>query len=279
MINARALAGWSAACLVVALVATNPVYRALVLAAGLAVVLAGAGLAASRRLLFGVGVAAFLATLFSFSFSHLGTDVLFRLPDGVPGLGGPFTLEALAFGATAGLTLSAAVLSVAPLGLLLEPHQVVDALPPGLSRTGAALAASLNLVPSVARGFTAVADAQRMRGWRPGGPRSWAEIVVPVVLTSIEDSIQLAEAMEARGFGSGPRTHFRPPSWSRADTLVALTALAAATLFLAARLAGWAGDWYAYPALRLPDLNAVPAAACLLLFAPVLAWRWRASRA
>jgi energy-coupling factor transport system substrate-specific component len=130
MINARALAGWSAACLVVALVATNPVYRALVLAAGLAVVLAGAELAASRRLLLGVGVAAFLATLFSFSFSHLGADVLFRLPDGVPGPGGPFTLEALAFGATAGLTLSAAVLSVAPLGLLLEPHQVVDAFGP-----------------------------------------------------------------------------------------------------------------------------------------------------
>src|SRR5439155_83909 len=84
----------------------------------------------------------------------------------------------------------------------------------------AALAASFNLVPAVARSFTAVREAQLMRGWRPRGPGSWGELVVPVVLTTIEDSIQLAESMEARAFGSGRRTHYAISTWSRLDALI-----------------------------------------------------------
>src|SRR5260370_33899175 len=96
----------------------------------------------------------------------------------------------------------------------------MDALPAALSRSGAAIAASLNLMPSVSASFVQVSEAQRLRGWRPRGPRSWAEVVVPVVLTSVEGSIQLAESMEAPGFGSDPRTALtssplRRPAWFR----------------------------------------------------------------
>jgi energy-coupling factor transport system permease protein len=160
--------------------------------------------------------------------------------------------------------------------LMLASHDVMDALPAALSRTGAAIAASLNLVPSVSASFVQVSEAQRLRGWRPRGPRSWAEVVVPVVLTSVESSIQLAESMEARGFGSGPRTALRstplrPPDW----WLVAASASAVA-LFVVARAAGWAADWQPYPALTLPALDPASLLACLFLFAPVVAWRSRA---
>jgi energy-coupling factor transport system permease protein len=273
--NARAVAAWSAACLFIVLFTTNPAYKALVLVAALLTLAAGAGLRRMRRLLVAIAVVAAFAALLNFVSAHLGATVLFSLPASIPGLGGPYTLEALVFGLTGGLTIGAAILAAAPFSMLLSAHDVVDALPRMLSRSGAAIAASLNLVPAVGATFVQVSEAQRMRGWRPRGPRSWAEVVVPVVLTSVESSIQLAESMEARGFGSGPRTYVRPARMRRADWLVTGAAAAAVVLFGASTAAGWAAPWYAYPTLVSPQVDLRPLVACLLLCTPVLAWRAR----
>jgi energy-coupling factor transport system permease protein len=273
--NARAVAAWSAACLFIVLSTTNPAYKAIVVTAALASLAVGAGLRRMRVLLFGVLLISAFATLLNFISAHLGATILFELPATIPAIGGPYTLEALAFGASGGITIAAAVLSAAPFSLVLVASRVMDALPAALSRTGTAVAASLNLVPAVATSFAQVTEAQRLRGWRPRGPRSWMEIVVPVVLTSVEGSVQLAESMEARGFGDGPRTAARSTSLIPSDwVLVAASGLALAA-FAVSRAAGWAADWFAYPTLTLPAIDPRPTVACLLLFAPVLVWRSR----
>jgi energy-coupling factor transport system permease protein len=275
-LNARAVAAWSAACLFIVLFTTNPAYKAMVLVAAIAALAAGAGLNRMRGLLTGVVLIGAFATLLNFVSAHLGTTVLFKLPDAIPGIGGPYTLEALAAGLSGGLTVAAAIVAAAPFSLMLASHEVMDALPAALSRTGAAIAASLNLVPSVAASFVQISEAQRLRGWRPRGPRSWAEVVVPVVLTSVEGSIQLAESMEARGFGSGPRTSLRSAPLRRSDWLLVGASAAAVIAFLAAHAGGWATDWYPYPTLGPPAVGIVPLAACLFLLAPVVVWRSRA---
>jgi energy-coupling factor transport system permease protein len=274
-VSARAVAAWSAACLLIALLTTNPVYKGAVLAAALGALAAGAGLRRIRGLLIAVTLVASFAALLNFASAHLGETVLVSLPPTLPGIGGPYTLEALAFGATGGLTIAAAILAVAPFSLLLESHDIVDAMPQALTRSGAVIAASLNLVPEVGATFAQVSEAQRMRGWRPRGPRSWAEVIVPVVLTSVESSLQLAESMEARGFGSGPRTHVTPPQMSSGDWIVTASAATAVVLFVVASAAGWAQGWAAYPVLTAPPLDPRALLACALLFTPVAAWRSR----
>jgi energy-coupling factor transport system permease protein len=271
-VNARAVAAWSAACLFIVLFTTNPAYKVLVLAAAIASLSAGAGLHRMRGLLTAVILIAVFATALNFASAHLGSTVLFSLPSAIPGLGGPYTLEALAAGVSGGITVGAAIVAAAPFSLILASHDVMDALPAALSRTGAAIAASLNLVPSVAASFVQVSEAQRLRGWRPRGPRSWAEVVVPVVLTSVEGSIQLAESMEARGFGSGPRTSLHRSALKTRDWILVGASAAAVLLFVAAQASGW----YPYPTLTWPVVGLAPLAACLLLFAPVLVWRSRA---
>jgi energy-coupling factor transport system permease protein len=275
-LNARAVAAWSAACLFIVLSTTNPAYKAVVLAAAIASLAAGAGLHRMRGLLTGITLIAAFATVLNFASAHLGATVVFTVPYAVPGIGGDYTLEALVAGISGGLTVGAAIVAAAPFSLMLASHDVMDALPAALSRTGAAIAASLNLVPSVSASFVQVSEAQRLRGWRPRGPRSWAEVVVPVVLTSVEGSIQLAESMEARGFGSGPRTALRSTPLRTADWWLIASSAAAVTLFVAARVAGWAADWQPYPALTLPSIDPISLVACLHLFAPVVAWRSRA---
>ena len=266
---------WTAACLFVVLATTNPAYKTLVLAAALAALVAGAGFRRTRRLLIAATVVATVAVVLNLVSAHVGETVLFTLPADLPAVGGPYTLEALVYGATGGVTVAAAILAAAPLSLLLESHEVMDALPAVLSRTGAAIAAALNLVPAVGATFVQVSEAQRMRGWRPRGPRSWAEVAVPVVLTSVESSIQLAESMEARGFGSGPRTHMSPVHMSSRDWVLVVASASAMVLFAISIAAGWARPWAAYPLLTAPPVDPRPLVACLLLFTPALQWRSR----
>jgi energy-coupling factor transport system permease protein len=269
------VAAWSGACLFIVLLTTNPIYKALVLAAAFAALAAGAGLPRMKRALTAVVLIAAIDVGLNFVSAHLGRTVLLTLPDKIPAIGGPYTLEALAFGASNGLTIAAAVLAAAALSLLLSPHDVMDALPKALARTGTAVAASMNLVPSVASSFTQVSEAQRMRGWRPRGPRSWAEVVVPVVLTSVEGSIQLAESMEARGFASGPRTSMHRAKLAPNDWLLITTSAIAVVLFTLTHIAGWAADWYPYPSITMPQLDIRPLIACCFLFTPVVLWRSR----
>ena len=271
--NPRALAAWSLAGLVVALGTTNPYYRGLVALAGVAVLLRQVRPGTRLRPLFVLlAGAAAGAALINPLLSHLGDDVLFSLPAAIPVAGGPVTVEAAVFGLVAGLGIAASMLAVAPLSLAIESHELINALPRFLERTGTAVSASLHLVPGIARSYTAIREGQLLRGWKPGGPAAWGEVLVPTLLTAIEDSVQLAEAMEARAYGSGPRTSFMVSRWRPADSALVLVAGTVGGGFLLARVLGAGGDWHAYPSLTLPEAQPALLALCLLLFLP--AWRW-----
>jgi energy-coupling factor transport system permease protein len=270
----RCLAAWSTAALTIALISTQPVYRLLTLFAVLNVVVATVAPGRSLRpLVTATAVAMVLAVVLNVLLSHTGNTDFAALPSSIPVFGGRLTLEATVYGVDTAVGLAAAVLAVAPLNLALEPHDLVDALPRALQRTAMAAAAALNLAPGIGRSYVAVRDAQRMRGLRVRGVRSLPDLLVPVALTAMEDSLQLAEAMEARGYGSGPRTRYRVRRVSIGDLAVLLASSAALVITVAARVAGLDDDWYPYPTVSAPAAGALMLMACLLLLTPVMAWR------
>ena len=118
--NARAVAAWSATCLFIVLSTTNPAYKAVVLAAAIASLAAGAGLHRMRGLLTAITLIAAFATALNFVSAHLGSTVLFTVAYSIPGLGGVYTVEALAAGISGGLTAGAAIVSAAPFSLILS---------------------------------------------------------------------------------------------------------------------------------------------------------------
>ncbi len=272
--NPRCLAAWSAAVLTTALISTNPAYRvaAGLIALDVVVTLSRPG-QRLRPLLLTVAVAAVTAVAVDLMLSHSGAHPFLHIPSAVPVVGGPITLEAVLYGLVVAAGVTACVLAVAPLARALEPHELVDALPGVLHRTATACAAALNLVPGVVRSAGAIRDAQRMRGWRPRGVRSWSELLVPVAVTAMEDSLQLAEAMEARGYASGRRTRYAPASLRAADVAVLVTAALAIVLIVVARTAGLDDDWFPAPSPTLPAVHPLPAVACALLLTPLLVWR------
>jgi energy-coupling factor transport system permease protein len=272
--NPRAVALWSASALTIVLIGNNPVYRALVGLAAIAFLAAASSSRLSAKPLLALAAAAIPITVaLNLAFGHAGDHVFARLPSAIPAIGGAITLESLTFGLASGIGVMAAVLAAAPLSRVLEPHELLAIVPAALSRTGVTLAAALNLVPGLGRSFRGVYEAQALRGKPQGRFRAAGEVLVPAMLTAIEGSIQMAESMEARGFGGGRRTSFQATRWSARDVFVGATALAAASIFVAARLRGVSLDWFPFPTLQAPGVEAGLAAACGLLAAPSITWR------
>ncbi len=197
--------------------------------------------------------------------SHTGATVIVDVPAWVPLAGGVLSAEGFAEGASIALSLVAAVSVVAALSVVVEPADLVDALPRVLSHTAAALGSALNLVPATAASFVAVREAQRLRGWRPTGPRALVDLAVPVVLGAIDRSVQLAESMEARAFGSGRRTSAVSGSPSRRGTAMVGASLLALVVLVVARLHGDGGAWYPYPTPSVPDVAPLALAAAVVI--------------
>jgi energy-coupling factor transport system permease protein len=221
-----------------------------------------------KPLAVGLAVLGALTVIINALLSHTGASMLFTLPSWLPLAGGAVTAESFAYGANIALGLVTAISVAAALSLVIEPSDLVDALPRVLARTGAALGAALNLLPTVAASFVAVRDAQRLRGWRPRGVRGALDVVVPVLLDTIERCEQLAESMEARGFGSGARTRLAADPAPGGATAVGAGSLFVLAGFIAGQAAGLGGTWYPYPTVSLPALDPaglVPAAALMVL--------------
>jgi hypothetical protein len=79
--------------------------------------------------------------------------------------------------------------------------------------------------------------------------------------------------MEARGYGSGARTHYSDLVWRAADVVVCVVAPAAALAFVLLRVTGVISDWYPFPNVSLPPVNVFGVACCLALAVPALVWR------
>jgi len=110
---------------------------------------------------------------------------------------------------------------------------------------GLTVAVAFRFIPIVAGEMEAIVKAQAARGAdlgsRRGGPirraRAYLPLLVPVTVRALERAEALAEAMEARGWSSGPRTRYAVSGGGRWDFLVKLGALAYAGAALAASAA------------------------------------------
>ena len=84
--------------------------------------------------------------------------------------------------------------------------------------------------------------------------------------------MDLAEAMEARAFGSGPRTRYAVVRLRVDGALVLIGAVAAVTCTLVARATGALPDWYPFPAASFPPISLLGLVGCALLAVPVVIW-------
>lgn len=174
----------TAICLVVATCAqdTTPFRLYLVVAAAVVVV------RVAFRVVFPAGGGTALMTLPAV---HLGPLELF----------GTVTVEALLSGLAGGLQLAVVILAVGAAHTLADVLELLKHAPPALAGVSTALVIAVSVFPSLGRSVVDVRRASQLRGAnrRLRGLRA---TVIPVLEGTMDRSLALAAAMEARGYGS-----------------------------------------------------------------------------
>jgi energy-coupling factor transport system permease protein len=118
-----------------------------------------------------------------------------------------------------GLRLASVGLAFAAYALLLDQDRLL--LAGGqLRRSVLAVALATRLIPTLERDAAGYVEALRGRGVVVEGLRGRARLLSPLVAGSLERSLNLAESMEARGFGREGRTRAPSPPWSSLDRVV-----------------------------------------------------------
>jgi len=151
----------------------------------------------------------------------IGTHVLWTGPT-IPVIGRlDVSTEELRNGLFQGLRLGAVGLAFAVYALLLD-HDRLLAAAGWARRSTVAVALATRLVPLLERDARDLRVALRGRGGELGPVRQLS----PLLAGSLERGLNLAEAMEARGYGRVGRTRAPRPPWTFVDRLGLVAAVA-----------------------------------------------------
>lgn len=153
-----------------------------------------------------------------------------------------------------------------------DPFGVLRLAPRRFHEPALAAALALSIAPRTIASVTRVREAQRMRGISTAGVRALPALAVPVLETGMEEAVMLAESMDARGHGRGPRTRYRPDTWDRPSLTTAATGIVGAAIFVSALARGATLSVSTFP-LRWPDAAPLLVLAASLLGLPAFSRR------
>ncbi|WP_417802696.1 energy-coupling factor transporter transmembrane protein EcfT [Thermophilibacter provencensis] len=226
------------------MLAVHPVFVTLSLSGALAFSLVARGAAATVRGLAWQLPLLVLVCLLNPFFSASGSTLLLKV--------GPRSvyLESLAYGATMGALLVATVLWFEDAAAVLTQDRLLALA--GRRARSVPLVASMaaQLVPQMlgrARAVRATARACTAAGPRPPARDELLRTSTMLLSWSLEDSLERADAMRARGWESGsPRTRYRPERFRARD---AVAAAGIAALLALGAAGAWAAcsSWEFYP--------------------------------
>ncbi|AYY13690.1 energy-coupling factor transporter transmembrane protein EcfT [Actinobacteria bacterium YIM 96077] len=158
-----------------------------------------------------------------------GSTVLFRLPEltlpewaaGIK-VGGPVTLEATMLALYDGLRLAAILACIGAANALADARRLLRSVPGALYEVGVALVVAMTFAPRLVEDAGRIRRAHQLRGRRLRGVRLISRIGKPVLEGSLERSLDLAAAMDSRGFGRAAAIH---PRYRRSSGPLVLTGL------------------------------------------------------
>jgi energy-coupling factor transport system permease protein len=236
------------------LVLGNPLQLAALFALELVIlVTAGRLRAALPYLTIALTTGLFLAVLNPL-FSPAGIDVLWQADLGFwhPTV----TIQGIAFGLGTALRLAVVVLAFALYTVVLDTDDQLELLSRLSFRSGLIVSLATRLFPVLSRDGRRIADAQRSRGVEldAGGRRARVAARLPLLgalsVQSLERAMDVAESMEARGYGRPGRTFWRRDR--RRQLIDTFTSFLAA-LAVASLIAGLATGLFSFRYYPLVD--------------------------
>jgi energy-coupling factor transport system permease protein len=240
-----ARAGAAAAfCMAFALVPALYQHPPTLLAAGagiyLAAALAGVARQVRRAALVGLPIAIVIALVNPLVSSN-GNTVVLRLGE-LFGHRFDVTSEAILFGLVAGLRVLVLIAAFGLFNAVVDPDELMRAVRRFSYRSALTASLATRLVPVLVRDATRMNEAARCRA-RPA-PRSM--VARAALASALERAVDVAAALELRGYGSAGRPARSTRPWSRHDIRTAVAAVLLAAVVVAMRIAG-VGAFEPYP--------------------------------
>jgi energy-coupling factor transporter transmembrane protein EcfT len=99
-------------------------------------------------------------------------------------------------------------------------------LPVHIYEFAVAVVIATSVLPQLVGSVKRIRMAQRLRGQNTRGFASWKRVAIPLLEESLARSLDLAAAMDSRGYGvSKKRSRYRPISWQLRDSLIVFSAI------------------------------------------------------
>jgi energy-coupling factor transport system permease protein len=221
----------------------------------LAASLAGVARQVRRAALIGLPIAIVIA-LVNPLVSQNGNTVIFRMGE-LFGHRFDVTLEAILFGLVAGFRVLVLIAAFGLFNAVVDPDELMRAVRRFSYRSALTASLATRLVPVLVRDATRMSEAARCRA-RPA-PRSM--VARAALASALDRAVDVAAALELRGYGSARRPARTRRPWSRHGLRVAAAAGALALLVIVMRVVG-VGEFEPYPS---PTMSTTPADLLLAL--------------
>ena len=161
--------------------------------------------------------------------SVLFTIPTIPLPDWMAGitLGGAVTWERVSSTIIESLNIASIIALFGAATALTNPRAVLRSIPPIFYEVGMVLVIATTLTPQLVGNLKRIRIAQKMRGINTNRFLSWRQIAMPLLEDSLARALDLAAAMDSRGYGqSRKRSKYRPQKFAFRDLLFLSTSLA-----------------------------------------------------
>lgn len=209
--------------------------------------------------------------------SHRGRTVWFYLGDLA------ITMESVAYGVTMALSLLGLLTLFVSYRLVLTEHKFLYLFARVSPKAALLAMMATGMVPRLRRRLSELTLIQQTRGVTvtegPAGARArhGVRLVASLLAWTLEDSLQTADSMQARGYGTGPRSAYYAFRFRARDAWTASGLLAATAVILVLWWQGY-GFLTIYPRLAPIALDigdALTLAVYVLFLLLPLIWEWR----
>lgn len=216
--------------------------------------------------------------------NDLGTTIIWHGPR-VPILGRLIiSWEALAYSLVVSLRLLIVYSAFILLNRVVNPDQALTVLARVFPKSALLVALTAKTIPYMIQQLLRAAEIQQCRGvqYYVGHPidkvRNRLPLIKVLLVSSLEDSLNLGESIQARAYGCGPRSSYSPLSFHWRDGIVLVCVTLAGGVLTWLLFKGWAGMEF-YPVLgplfSSPVQMLFTAVTVFLLVLPVIvAWGW-----
>ena len=157
------------------------------------------------------------------------------LPDWMAGirLGGAVTWERVSSTILESFNIASIIILFGAATSLTNPRALIRSFPAIFYELGMILVIASSLTPQLITNLKRIKVAQQIRGVSKNRFMAWRQIAMPLLEDSLARSLELAAAMDARGYGiSRVRSKYRPQKFATLDFLVFSTAILAVVVTL-----------------------------------------------